>query len=311
MRIDLTTSLAAGVIPVQERRVISGATMGTRYSVVWFAAPGTDDAPLAQALATAVGRVDEQMSTWKPASDLMRLNRAAVGEWVDIPAELAIVLRRALAIGRLSDGAFDIAVGDLVDAWGFGPAERADTATRSALATGTRVPAHEALLVDAELDRALKHAPIQIDLSGIAKGFGVDELAHTLDAYGIADYLVSIDGELRAKGGKPDGSDWMVALEKPERGVREAEGVIDLRDTCLATSGDYRHYADVDGRVVSHTIDPRTGTPLDNGVAAVTVRARTCLEADAWATALMVIGPENGEGLARLVGVEALFAMRD
>lgn len=311
MRIDLTTSLAAGEIPVQERRVISGATMGTRYSVVWFAAPGTDDAPLAQALATTVGRVDEQMSTWKPASDLMRLNRAPVGEWVDIPAELAIVLRRALAIGRLSDGAFDIAVGDLVAAWGFGPAERADTATRSALATGTRVPAHEALLVDAELDRALKHTPIQIDLSGIAKGFGVDELAHTLDAYGIADYLVSIDGELRAKGGKPDGSAWMVALEKPERGVREAEGVIDLRDACLATSGDYRHYADIDGRVVSHTIDPRTGAPLDNGVAAVTVRARTCLEADAWATALMVIGPENGEGLARLVSVEALFAMRD
>lgn len=311
MRIDLTTSLGASVIPVRERRVISGATMGTRYSVVWFAAPGTDDAPLAQALATAVGRVDEQMSTWKPASDLMRLNRAPVGEWVDIPAELAIVLRRALAIGRLSDGAFDIAVGDLVAAWGFGPAERADTATRSALATGTRVPAHEALLVDAELDRALKHTPIQIDLSGIAKGFGVDELAHTLDAYGIADYLVSIDGELRAKGGKPDGSAWMVALEKPERGVREAEGVIDLRDACLATSGDYRHYADIDGRVVSHTIDPRTGAPLDNGVAAVTVRARTCLEADAWATALMVIGPENGEGLARLVSVEALFAMRD
>lgn len=311
MRIDLPADLTAGASPVAERRVISGATMGTRYSVVYFAALGTDDADLARALATAVGRVDDQMSTWKPDSDLMRLNRAPVGEWVDIPAELAIVLRRALAIGRLSDGAFDIAVGDLVDAWGFGATERADTATRTALATHARVAAHDALVLDGELDRALKHAPLRLDLSGIAKGFGVDELAHTLDAYGIGAYLVSIDGELRARGGKPDGTDWTVALEKPERGVREAEGLIDLRDACLATSGDYRHYADVDGRIVSHTIDPRSGVPLDNGVAAVTVRARTCLEADAWATALMVIGPEKGEALARLVGVEALFAMRD
>lgn len=311
MRIDPQRWPETTAAPPLERRVIAGPTMGTRYAVVYFAPAGQDDTSLAQALATTIARVDGQMSTWKPSSDLMHLNHAPLDQWIDIPAELAIVLRRALAISVLSDGAFEIAVGDLVDAWGFGPAPRAAAETRLALGASVRAPAHTALVIDADLDRALKHAPVQLDLSGIAKGFGVDELAHTMDAHGITDYLVSIDGELRARGGKPDGTDWTVALEKPVRGLRAADGLIDLRDASLATSGDYRHYAEIDGRTVSHTMDPRTALPLDNGVAAVTVRARTCLEADAWATALMVLGPQAGESLARRVGVEALFAMRD
>ena len=295
----------------RERRVLAGPTMGTRYVAVYFAAPGTDDSALAAALATAVGRVDDQMSTWKPQSDLMRLNRAPVGEWIDVPAELAAVLRRAVAIGLLCDGAFDIAVGDLVTAWGFGPAPLAEAADRRDLAGARRNQAHDALAIDPDLNRVLKRAEVQLDLSGIAKGFGVDELAHAMDAHGIADYLVSIDGELRARGGKPDGSDWTVALEKPLRGVRDPEALLGLRDASLATSGDYRHFAEVDGHTVSHTMDPRTGQPLDNGVAAVTVRAPTCMDADAWATALMVLGPERGLPLAGRLGVEALFAMRE
>ena len=302
---------AAAIALPRQRRVISGPTMGTRYAAVYFARHGQDDTGLAEALSTSVARVDAQMSTWRADSDLMGLNRAPLGVWIDLPAELAFVLRRAISIGLLSDGAFDIAVGDLVAAWGFGSEAHAAEETRRALSKSRRTPAHLALAVDAELDRAQKHSPVQLDLSGIAKGFGVDELARTMDAHGVDAYLVSIDGELRARGGKPDGSDWTVALEKPIHGRREPEGLIDLRDASLATSGDYRHTAEIDGRTVSHTMDPRTGQPLDNGVAAVTVRAGTCLEADAWATALMVLGPQVGEPLARRAGVEALFAMRD
>ncbi|WP_259698468.1 FAD:protein FMN transferase [Pseudomonas brassicacearum] len=295
-----------------QRYSLNGETMGTRYTALFYAAAGIDTDAVGHNLARAVARVDQQMSTWKPDSDLNRLNAAPEQQWVSVPEELATVLSAALRVSQQSDGAFDIAVGDLVDAWGFGPAEQAITA--QALATTSshaRLSASAALVVDTQRNQVRKRAPLQLDLNGIAKGFGVDELARCLDGLGITRYLVGIDGEMRARGVKPDGQCWAVALEKPNRGVREVMGVMELGDAAIATSGDYRHWVDVAGQSYAHTMNPATGAPLCNPLAAVTVVASSCMLADAWATALMVLGETAGPRLAQERGMDALFVLRD
>ncbi|WPN56356.1 FAD:protein FMN transferase [Pseudomonas sp. P9_31] len=295
-----------------QRYSLNGETMGTRYTALFYAAAGIDTDAVNHSLACAVARVDQQMSTWKPDSDLNRLNAAPEQQWVSVPEELATVLSAALRVSQQSGGAFDIAVGDLVDAWGFGPGEHAITA--QALATPSshaRLSASAALEVDAQRNQVRKRAPLQLDLNGIAKGFGVDELARCLDGLGITRYLVGIDGEMRARGVKPDGQCWAVALEKPRRGVREVMGVMELGDAAIATSGDYRQWVDVAGQSYAHTMNPATGAPLCNPLAAVTVVASSCMLADAWATALMVLGETAGPRLAQERGMDALFVLRD
>ncbi|WP_248795888.1 FAD:protein FMN transferase [Pseudomonas sp. MWU13-2105] len=295
-----------------QRYSLNGETMGTRYTALFYADAGIDTDAIGQALAQAVGQVDQQMSTWKVDSDLNRLNAAAEQEWVPVPREMIGVLSAALRISQQSNGAFDIAVGDLVQAWGFGPGEQTITAQPSAaMPPRARLPASAALLVDSRRNQVRKRAPLTLDLNGIAKGFGVDELAHGLEGFGITRYLVGIDGEMRARGVKPDGSAWAVALEKPNRGLREVMGVMELGDAAIATSGDYRQWVDVAGRSYAHTMDPATGAPLSNPLASVTVVAPTCLLADAWATALMVLGETQGPRLAQERGMQALFVLRD
>jgi thiamine biosynthesis lipoprotein len=151
---------------------------------------------------------------------------------------------------------------------------------------------------------------LRLDLSGIAKGFGVDELARVMRAAGLSSWLVGIDGEMRAAGGKPDGNPWAVGHERPDRDTRSLMGVIELDDSAVATSGDYRHVVEIDGGRHAHTIDPRRDAPLANNIASVTVVAPTAMAADAWATALMVLGGEAGAVLARRVGVSAIFVSK-
>lgn len=291
------------------RQVISGATMGTRYSAVFYARGNEDRSGLGSDLQAAVDAVDGQMSTWKPDSALMQLNRAPTGIWCKVPGELFTVLAAALEIGRLSEGAFDIGVGDLVAVWGFGSQATAPSSP-AAIPDAPRRPAHLCLELDPVHQRVRKRAAVTLDLSGIAKGFGVDELARVLVAYGVDHFLVSIDGELRASGGKPDGLPWRVAVEKPQTGHRAVEGVLELSEGAVATSGDYRHFVERDGVRYAHTMDPRRGAPLADGPAAATVLAETCMAADAWATAMLVLGPGTGAELASRNGIEALFIER-
>lgn len=172
-------------------------------------------------------------------------------------------------------------------------------------------PIDELLEVDVARGRVRRLADVAFDLCGIAKGFGVDELARVLDRHGIGAWLVGIDGELRARGCKPDGSPWAIALEAPDYGRRGAMGAIDLVDAAVATSGDYRHWADFGGERLSHTMDPRAGAPLRGDIASVTVVAPTCTDADAYATALMVLGAQAGCAHAERHGLDALFVVRD
>lgn len=290
------------------RHALNGPTMGTRWSALFFTAPAFDPGPLQAALQRAVDEVDTQMSTWKPDSDLMRLNRAPAGVAVAVPDDLARVLALGLAIGRASDGAFDIGIGDAVRAWGFGPQAADMDSMRKAMAKPRR-PAHELVEVTGTLVR--KQCTITLDLNGIAKGYGVDRLAQTLRSFGIEEGLVGIDGELRALGLRPDGEAWAIALEAPDPDGRAPHSVLQLQDAAIATSGDYRHFVTVGARRLSHTMDPRLGAPLLASPASVTVLAPTCAEGDAWATALMVAGVAAGTALMARQRLSALFLVRD
>lgn len=290
------------------RFALNGPTMGTRWSALFFAEPGFEAGPVRAALQAAADEVDAQMSGWKPDSDLMKLNAAPPEVWVAVPDHLGAVLRLGLEIGRASGGAFDMGMGDAVTAWGFGPEAAAPAAIRAAM-EAPRSPAHDVLRIEA--NHVCKSGPIALDLNGIAKGYGVDRLAGVLRDQGIADALVGIDGEMRALGLRPDGEAWTIAVEAPDAARRAPHSVLALQDAAVATSGDYRHWVEVGGQRLSHTMDPARGAPLSNSPASVTVVAGTCAEADAWATALMVVGPERGVSLAERQGVDALFLLRE
>ncbi len=293
-----------------ERQSLNGATMGTRYSVVFYAPQSTDAEALAKDIYAAVDRVDRQMSTWKPNSDLNRLNSAPVDEWVPIPPELMTVLEASLSFEQMTSGAFDIGVGDLVGAWGFGRyGANPDRDRIHELTSRARTPARQALFLDAANGRAKKLTPISLDLSGIAKGFAVDEMGRVMNTHGIRVWLAGIDGDMRGRGIKPDNTAWAVAHERPDRFARDAMGVIELTDLAVATSGNYRHWREHDGRLISHTIDPKTNQPLQNHLASVSVIAPTCMAADAWATAYMVMGPKAGLLIAKRLAMQVIFVL--
>jgi thiamine biosynthesis lipoprotein len=285
--------------------------MGTRWSASVDVDASVDLAALQRDLAAVVEQVDQQMSPWKPESDLMRLNRAPVDTWVALPAEILEVLACALDIHRLSAGAFDPGVGALVDAWGFGALR--DTPDAAAIHTARHAAprtTHQCLELDCVAGRARKHSPLQLDLCGIAKGYAVDCMAAVLQQHGVRHALLALDGELRAVGSQAGGAPWAVALESPEAGRRAVHGVIELQDVAVATSGDYRRYLQVGDARLAHSMDARRAAPVKNDVASVTVLARSCMHADAWATALLVAGPGEGLGLAQRMGLEVLFLLR-
>lgn len=278
--------------------------MGTRYTVALVA--GADLGLLPAAVHAAVDQVDRQMSTWKPDSDLMRFNAAPVGEWVAVPADLAFVVTEGLKIARDSRGAFDMTVGAAVNAWGFGPPPADPLAVADPSPGPDRL---EARLAPPALRKA---SAFSLDLSGIAKGFGVDRIAAVLERHGVTDYLVTLDGEIRARGRKPglDGA-WTLALEAPLPGRHEAWDILQPRDIALATSGDYRHFRQTGGETVSHTIDPRSGRPIPLGLTSVTVADASCMRADALATVLMVLGPTEAPAWAEARQIPALLLLRD
>jgi thiamine biosynthesis lipoprotein len=293
------------------RITLHGPTMGTRWSASLDIVPAFDANTLREALAAAVEQVDQQMSPWKPDSDLSRLNRAPVGQWQLLPPQILEVLARAKEICRLSDGAFDPAVGALVDAWGFSASR--DTPDPAAIRTAREAgahPIHRWLELDQAALRARKHAPMQLDLCGIAKGYAVDQMADALRGHGVNHALIALDGELRALGCQANGQPWSVAIESPQRNLRAVHGVIELSDVAIATSGDYRHWVQVGEVHLSHTMDARRAAPVNNDIASVTVLAADCTSADAWATALLVAGYDEGLAMAQRLGLEALFLRR-
>jgi thiamine biosynthesis lipoprotein len=287
--------------------------MGTLYNIKIAELPrGTTRQELASYIEAELDRINDQMSTYRPESEISRFNRHEAEHWLEVSPETAQVVHEALLMSEVTGGAFDITVAPLVNLWSFGPENRdqrvpTDQEIRTAM---TRVGyRHVQVRISPPALRKLKD-DIQINLAAIAKGFGVDQIAGLLERTGISGYIVEIGGEIRAHGSKPGGSSWTVGIETPTEsrfGIQEA---LPLNNGALATSGDYRNFFKADGKRYSHTIDPRTGRPVEHDLASVTVIADNCMKADAWATALMVLGPEKGYQFAKGQGLAALFLIR-
>ena len=294
---------------------LGGATMGTSWSARVMAPPDAGPSVL-DALQRQLDLVVAQMSHWERDSNLSRFNSAPAGNWHRLPDAFFTVLGYALEVAEASGGAYDPCAGALVNAWGFGARQRYDeagfyaplpAATHAIVARADR----QRLQLDRASRRALQPGGVQLDLSSIAKGYAVDLLARCLEAQGLFHYLVEIGGELRGAGTKADGQPWWVALEGvPGAGDGAGPTTVALHGLAIATSGDYRRYFEHGGRRASHTLDPRTGAPIRNDVASVTVLHAECMVADALSTALSVLGPGEGLALAERRKLAARFLLR-
>ena len=281
-------------VPAGELQHLAGATMGTSWSVK-FVGSRISTYTLQRAIDTSLRRVVSQMSPWESESDISRFNRLQPGQWQTLPPEFLKVIDAALRVARQSNGAYDPAMGALVDLWGFGPSGRRTVPPPPAAV----IEAHHDsgwrhLELDVARHRLRRHARAQLDLCGIAKGFAGDLLMATLREHGIHHALVEIGGELSGHGIKPDGSPWWVEIDRTTREAASDDTpalLVALHDLAIATSGCERSFTH-HGRSFSHTIDSRTGSPIDNRMNTATVLHTSCMEADAYATALMAMEPE-------------------
>ena len=295
---------------------LSGPTMGTTYSVSIPRLPDdTDRATVEAVIADVLREADQHLSGWNDRSELVRFNNSSSTDWQPVSPVLLESVEQAQAVSRATHGTFDITVGPVVRAWGFGAGASAHAGPSAPAAeTLAHLRAHvgyEKLELRPAPPALRKSTPgLEIDLDGIAPGWAVDRIAARFERIGIRDYLVELGGEVLAKGANAEGRRWRVAVETPQAGERQAYAVIELDGVGVSTSGDYRDYREVDGRRISHTIDPRSGAPVEHGLASVTVVRESVAEADAWATALMVLGPEEGMALARRERLAALFIRR-
>jgi thiamine biosynthesis lipoprotein len=299
--------------PAPALHILHGETMGTSWCVKLVASPRADLHLLHAGIQERLDLVVAQMSNWEADSDISRFNRAATDTWQVLPTEFLQVLNCALEVARDSSGAFDPTVGALVAAWGFGAAQPASRMPAdSALASAPANAGWKKLILDEEKSSLLQPGGVQLDLCAIAKGYAVDLVARQLRDSGIAAALVEVGGELYGYGCKPDGAAWQVLVEaSPEEGIDSPDPrVVALDGIAIATSGDHWHAFAHNGTRYSHTLDARTGRPVEHAPAAVTVIANDAMRADAWATALTVMGAEAGYEFAQSRNLAARFVSR-
>lgn len=291
----------------------SDNTMGTTINVMIVSPPESLTLDVLQLdVMRTLERIENIASTYRESSELSAFNANSSTDWIEVSAEFCSLVHQALLVSQETAGAFDITVGALVNLWGFGPEPAVD-----------KPPALE------RIDAALKHvgyrglqtncarpairkssAGMYVDLSGWAKGYAVDQLAEVLDLNGLENYLIEIGGELRAHGHNAERQKFAIAIETPATGQGDEYSVIRLSNAAVATSGDYRNFFESDGQRYSHTIDPRTGRPINHDLASVTVVSDTTAYADAMATALLVLGRDDGLALAEELGIAAYFSVQ-
>ncbi|MGO2131642.1 MAG: FAD:protein FMN transferase [Halomonas sp.] len=300
--------------PLESPVTLQGDIFGTYYQV-------TVADPLTQGEAQALEKgfveeldtIDASMSTWKEDSELSRFNRSPVGEWQELSAPLMEVMDISQRVFDASNGAFDVTVGKLVNLWSFGPESRPKEVPDDWLiAERLEAVGMQHLELDSEGLRARRSQDIQIDLSGVAKGYATDQVANYLAEQGYENYLVNLGGEIEVRGYRDaDSSRWRIGVEVPTDGQPTAEQVLPLENISVATSGDYRNYFEQDDQRYSHTIDPRDGRPIHHRMASVTIVHDSNAEADAWATAMSVLGEREGLRVAAREGVAVLMLVRE
>jgi FAD:protein FMN transferase len=280
--------------------------MGTTYHIQWRGALVAEPAKLQQEIDMLLVQVNQQMSTYIPDSELSLFNKTPAPAQVPASPELRFVLQQSLEINHLSGGYFDVTVGPLVNLWGFGPDEMEEKKPSVEEISQAKAQVGSAAISVGDTWLS-KSAQRYVDLSAIAKGYGVDKVAALLEQKGIQDYLVEIGGELRLKGQKQPGSNWKVAVEAPDVSERRVQKILSVTNTGMATSGDYRNYFEVNGERFSHTIDPFTGSPVRHKLASVTILHPQCSMADGLATTMMVMGEEKAPAFAQAHNIAAYF----
>ena len=290
---------------------ISGATMGSTYSIKWVPVKGTPDPVELQAdIERELEVFDAQVSTWRDDSDLSRFNALPAGACAPMPQPVLDMVQLAQSLNAASDGRFDVTVSPLLDLWGFHRADGVQVVPdQPSIDRALQKVGQQHLRI--EDDTLCKDADVEVDLSSLAAGYMVDRAAEQLVALGITDYMIEMTGELKAVGRKPGDVPWRIAIEEPRDDERMATMVVELDGYAISTSGDYRNYFEYDGKRYSHTVDPLTGWPVMHGLSAVTVMDPSTLMADGLSTLLLVLGPEKGWQYAQDNNVAALFVVRE
>ncbi len=285
---------------------ITGLTMGTTYSIKFISQNKTIKKETIRAdIEQVLTNINHSMSTYLSDSELSRLNQSKVSDWQNLSKDLYFVIEHANKVSLMTNGAFDITVGSLVNLWGFGP----DTFTREIpsdqlIELTKQYSGYEKILFNKPSNQISKSDPdCYIDLSGIAKGFAVDKIANYLDKQGFKNYLVEIGGELKGKGINANQKAWQIGIEQAKSLERSVQRIVGLNNIAMATSGDYRNYFEKNGIRYSHTIDPVTGKPIKHNLASVTVLDKSTMHADALATAFMVLGTGKTHALANEFGI--------
>ncbi len=297
-----------------EMLMLSGATMGTTFNLKYY--PKTislhsvkNIRPTVQAL---LDSIEDKMSTYLPDSEISRFNQAPVGQWTDVSEQTLKVVEIARTASETTEGAFDISVAPLVNLWGFGPNFSTDSIPGwPAIDRALERVGYTALEIRITPPALLKNRKMSIDLSGVAKGYAVDQVAELFETMGLEVFMVEIGGEIRTRGRKTDGQSWKIGVESPRTDSRSVQRILDVSGWAVATSGDYRNFFEKNGQRYSHTIDPVTGYPVTHDMASVTVLMHEAAQADALATALLVMGPEKALLFANTHKLAALFIVRD
>lgn len=300
-----------GCSKAPEQVHLTGSTMGTYYSVKYLEQDGLPSSELIKAqIERRLSQVNNEMSTYQKDSELSLFNQTKKSAPFLISKNTKKVIEEAIRLNQLSKGALDITVGPLVNLWGFGPEGRPNKIpSKQDIETRRAQTGIEYLKLDG--NSLVKTNPdLYVDLSSIAKGFGVDFIADYLSSLAINNYLVDIGGELQLKGVNASGQPWKIAIEKPISGEQSVQEIIAPKDMAIATSGDYRNYFEQEGVRYSHTIDPKTAKPIAHRLVSVTVLDESCMTADGLATAFMVMGPEKALELANKENIPAFLIVK-
>lgn len=305
LSIGSAMTLLVGTEPSIKKRQFRGNTMGGTWSVKVI---DIDRPGLERELQGILDQLESTFSTWRTDSEVSRFNSSRSTDWFAVSPQLMELVQIAADVNRDTGGAFDITVAPLVNLWGFGPTGRIESPPSDEQIAAARSHVGAGKLIARAPPPALRKSDplLQIDLSAIAKGYAVDQLAAHLDRQGIKDYLVTVGGENRAKG-RP----WRIGIETPTPDVMRIIETIDLRDAAISTSGDYRNFVQIEGGRINHEIDPRTGRPVTHSLASVTVIDPSGTRADGLATGLFVLGHEEGYATAKRLNVSAMFIERN
>lgn len=294
--------------------VLEGKTMGTYWRVSLAGVDTSQTQTLREKIQAQLDADDMLMSTWKNDSALSRFNQFSSTAPYPVSEAMSDIITMALRIGTKTDRAMDITVAPLVNLWGFGPHKVPEKTPSEAEITAAKALTglnHLRVINASDKQWLQKDLPdLSLDLSTIGEGYAADHLARLMEQNGISRYLVSVGGTVVTRGTNSEGNAWRVAIQKPTDRENAIQALVDINGHAISTSGSYLNYYELDGKRISHIINPQTGRPIEHNLVSVSVIATTAMEADGWDTGLMVLGAEKAKLVAEKEGLAVYLIMK-